>query len=165
MGRRKLPPDETLLRWKQEGLSFQEIADRASLVTGEKVTRAAVSLRMKAMGLGKTQARYLETIPWRVRPEHLNHHIPTMLRYEARVMRGEELPPDAAKRHASWKRRLEEANAVVDYMPQHPDGWVYRKRKPQDGDGVIRRPEVPAEVPDEVARKAEVVNAMFSSAS
>ena len=62
-----------------------------------------------------------------------------MLRVEGRVRAGMEIRPTDAERHATWRRRLDEMNAVVHYDPDTDEGFFYVPREKGDTD-IIRRP-------------------------
>ena len=50
-------------------------------------------------------------------------------------LRGED-----AKLLKGWLRELDEANAVVYYHPELPDGFRLVLREPRDGSGYVRHP-------------------------
>jgi hypothetical protein len=79
-------------------------------------------------------------IPWAVEEKHRFRYEVIMLRLEARVRDGQELPDREAKKLRSWLADLEEKNAVVHYDPETEQGFFLVPREEQDTD-IIREPE------------------------
>jgi hypothetical protein len=135
-------PDRTeLRRMKDSGMTHQQIADEVEKRTGQKVTRNAVTMAMARHGLSGNPTRYSEEIPWRVRQKHERHYALAMLRLYARRRRGVKLSREQEQRLTSWLGQLHENDRVVYYQADSPEGFYYVPRLPEDGDGIIRRPE------------------------
>ncbi len=135
-------PDRTeLRRMKEAGMTHQQIADEVEKRTGQRVTRNAVTMAMARHGLSGNPTRYSEEIPWRVRQKHERHYALAMLRLFARKRRGVKLNREQEQRLTSWLGQLRENDRVVFYEANSPDGFYYVPRLPEDGEGVIRRPE------------------------
>ena len=136
------PDKTTLRRWLVEGLTQQQAADRWTEETEQPCSRTAVAMAIARYGLTSTYSkpRYTETLPWRVKTEHLKHYDARMLRLLGRRSAGGRLGEVEHKELASWLRRLEELGAVVAYYPALPDGFRWVPREIGDGGGVIRRP-------------------------
>tara|TARA_B100000214_G_scaffold288090_1_gene217665 strand:+ start:430 stop:819 length:390 start_codon:yes stop_codon:yes gene_type:complete len=115
------------------GMTHQEIADKVSEDTGERVNRSSVSAALSRAGL-TDRVRYDEVIPFQVRAVHNYHYALTMLRVHARLEAGLEVPEDQVDRYESWKAKLEDNDAVVAYVPDTEDGFHYVHREPEDGD-------------------------------
>jgi len=131
MGRpRYLPSDRELQRLLDQGNSHQDIVQYVFDTTGERVSRTTVSAAISRAGLSKPQSRYQETIPWRVKVEHIRDYPARMLRLLGRRMEGQVLNPTEANRLDSWLQQLLEDDAVVVYDPQ--SGFGYASRKPED---------------------------------
>ena len=139
--RRILPSDSQLKRMVDRGMTHQEIADKVSEDTGERVNRSSVSAALSRAGL-TDRVRYDEVIPFQVRAVHNYHYALTMLRVHARLEAGLEVPEDQVDRYESWKAKLEENNGVVAYVPDTEDGFHYVRREPEDGDSLttLRQP-------------------------
>jgi hypothetical protein len=135
---RKVPDKATLERWSREGLTHQQMADRTLEETGQRVTRAAISMAMQRYGLATQKARYNEEVPWRVRVEHLRAYPVRMLRMLGRRRAGEELDPEANERLDRWLATLVENDAVVAYDPDSDVGFHYVARTPDDGPLPVR---------------------------
>ena len=137
-----LPPKDELRKMLEAGLTHQQIADKVSEQVGRPISRSSVSVAISREGLSDTKPRYTETVPWRVSVEHQAEYDLWMLRTAARAEReGEEsLPADLLRRLVNWKRRLQEADAVVDYSPLLERGFVWVRRRPGVDKGLIREP-------------------------
>ena len=135
---RILPSDSMLQKYVERGLTHQEIADLITKESGVPVARSTVSAALSRAGL-TTRTRYDEMIPWkRIRVEHNHHYALTMLRLEARRRMDSQLTEDQSKRLESWKQRLEDEDAVVVYLPDTDEGFYYVRRKPSDGESMVR---------------------------
>lgn len=139
--RRILPSDSQLKRMVDRGMTHQEIADKVSEDTGERVNRSSVSAALSRAGL-TDRVRYDEVIPFQVRAVHNYHYALTMLRVHARLEAGLEVPEDQVDRYESWRAKLEDNNGVVAYVPDTEDGFHYVRREPEDGDSLttLRQP-------------------------
>lgn len=138
---------EVLVRWRDEGLTQQQIADRVNttderIVSGElaQVTRSAVSVALVRADKSDQRNRYSAEIPWSpIRPEHQKDHSLTMLRTWARVNSSDAtLPQKARDRYERFAARLERDNVVVDYNEQ--SGFSLVPRRPGVDTGLIRAP-------------------------
>lgn len=141
---RVMPDKTTLKRWLEvEGLSRQDVVDRVEAETGTRVSLSAVSMAMSRYGLAPRRNRWDDMLPWRVKAEHGSMKEAILLRKLGRRKAG---LPNSAKNDAwldTWLNELAEAgNPVVDYYEDTPEGFYYLPRVPEDGDSVIRRPEV-----------------------
>lgn len=137
---RKLPSDSTLIKWRNQGLTLKQIAERSEAETGLPVSIGSVASALSRAGQ-TARVRYDEQIPWNpIATRHNKHYALTMLRLLARRENGQELTEEQDSRLESWLARLEEEDAVVLYKYDSEDGFYYVKRKPSDGDGWIRQP-------------------------
>ena len=131
MGRpRYLPSNRELQRLLDQGYSHADIVQYVFDTTGERVSRTSVSAAISRAGLSKPQSRSQETIPWRVKVEHIRDYQARVLRLLGRRMEGQSLNELETKRLDSWLRMLEADNAVVVYDPQV--GFGYATRQPGD---------------------------------
>lgn len=130
---RKVPDKNTLQRWHDAGMTHQAMADRVLAETGERVSRAAISMALQRYNITTEQkARYRDEVPWHVRVEHLRAYPVRMLRLLGRRRSGEPMADDLSARLDGWLRQLEESNAVVAYDPDSDQGFFYVPR--EDGD-------------------------------
>ena len=130
--KRLIPSDSILEKWLNEGLTHQEMVDRIRETENIVVGKSAVAAALSRAGL-TNRIRYETHIPWSpIRSDHGRAYPLTMLRFLARRDAGEQLTAAQADRLDSWLQRLEEENAVVDYVYDDPDGFVYRRRKKGD---------------------------------
>lgn len=134
-----------LVRWRDEGLTQQQIADRVNatderITSGEvaPVTRSAVSVALVRADKADQRSRYAVEVPWSpIRPEHQKDHLLTMLRTWARVNAGDATLPDAARdRYERFAARLERDHLVVDYDEE--SGFSLVPRRPGIDAGLIR---------------------------
>lgn len=136
---RKLPDNGTLLHWvEDEHLTHQQCADRIYAETGEHVARSAVSAALSRAGVARQKARYQDTLPWRVKVNHLKEYPARMLRLLGRRRAGSELSENESQRLDSWLRMLADENAVVGYDPDNAQqGFHYIDPQGDDGkDGI-----------------------------
>lgn len=122
-GRRQLPPVAELGRMRDEGMTLREIADRVFELTGERVTKSAISAALVRAGQGKKLTRYEELIPWRVQMGHQKHYHLRMLRLEGRRRAGYALDPGQERRLDAWIKELRAAQAVINYKPSQEPGF------------------------------------------
>ena len=73
--------------------------------------------------------------------EHQNSHLANMLRAYARQSSGLPLKPSAARQLATFIRKMDKLNAVVDYNDQ--DGLYRVPRREGIDEGYVRNPLVP----------------------
>lgn len=131
---RLLPDTATLRRWVEvEGLTHQQIADRVTMQTGEKIARSTVSAALHRAGISKPKLRYSEEIPWRVSLNHVKEYPVRMLRLLGRRRAGLELTEVENERLDSWLKRLDDDNAVVAYDPDSTYGFYYIPKAKGDG--------------------------------
>lgn len=127
MGRpRYLPSDRELQRLLDQGYSHADIVQYVFDTTGERVSRTSVSAAISRAGLSKPQSRFQETIPWRVKVEHIRDYPARMLRLLGRRREGQPLNETENKRLDSWLAQLASDNAVVVYDPEQGFGYADR---------------------------------------
>ena len=138
---RQLPDTETLVKLREQGWSYNDIADEYG------VTKGAVYLQLQSAKATKTRPNYKHLIPWTVKSEHQFSHPAMMLRLLGRRESGDTgIPPVKERMLDKWLRQIREADVVVCYHPDTPPnaaspksgGWYYATRKPSDGDSLIR---------------------------
>jgi hypothetical protein len=134
---RLLPPLQEILKLVEKGMTHAQIAEMVSASTGELVSRSSVSAALSRAD--KTnRIRYERHLPWTVRNEHANLYHAIMLRFAARVELGEELSEANYKRYQSWKKALEQDNAVFHYEPETLKGFYRVLRRDGIDLGFIR---------------------------
>lgn len=139
MGRPRILPDKaTLARWRREGMTHAEMAERVYQETGHRVTTMAISVAMNRYGLSEPMKRYAKEIPWRVKVVHAGETPARMLRLLARRRAGESLTERDDKMLTNWLARLKKENAVVAYDPE--SGFHYVEKEPGDGTAIPIRP-------------------------
>lgn len=139
MPARLLPDKSTLRRLVAEGLTHEQIVDWVWENMGTRVQRSTVAAALSRAGLTKPAHRYADTIPWRVREEHLKHYAPRMLRLLGRRRAGLALTAEQNKRLDSWLHQLESDHAVVVYVPETTEGFHYIDGDPVNGVPILER--------------------------
>lgn len=133
-------PQQKVERLAKAGLSNKEIVERLRREDRIDVTGAAISMFRRRHDLPRARARYADLLPWTVRPEHGNLFMAKMLRTEGQLRAGKELAESTAAQHAAWRRRLEEADAVVHYDGETAEGWWLVPRREGIDKDLIREP-------------------------
>lgn len=130
-------------RWFEEGLTYQEMADRHEEKYGIKVTAAAFASLRRRMGWENRILRgYDPLVPWDVRPEHRSTYTYWMLRREVRRRAG--ITKEDGEGLAAldrWIAGLREAGAVVDYRPDSKEGFFLTYARPGKDTDLIREPD------------------------
>lgn len=141
---RLLPDNSVLIKLREQGWSYEDIAQEFG------VTKGAVYLRLRDAKATKHRPSYAHLIPWTVRTEHAHARPAQMLRMLGRRENGDKIPPAKERMLDRWLKEIAEADCVVDYAPDYPPnpanpkngGWHYRRRRSEDGDSLVRTPEV-----------------------
>ena len=134
---RFVPSDSTLAKWRDEGLTAQQIVARIKEREGVEVAVGTVYAALSRAGLSD-RIRYQDYIPWRVRSDHANAFPLIMLRLAARRSAGQVLPAEREAKLDRWIARLEQEDAVVAYVKDSPDGFYYVPRRHGIDTGLIR---------------------------
>lgn len=143
-GRTKIQNMDEIRRWYEEGLTYQQIADRHFEKYGIEISASGVSAARRRMGWTGRLAGDSPLMPWKVKDEHRSAYLYTMLRREIR--RREGLPwtsTDPEEKLDQWIDGLRTEGAVVDYRPGTRMGFFLTYARPGvDGD-LVRVPDVP----------------------
>ena len=144
---RVLPPVDQLLRWRNAGMTQQQMADLINdnnrALLGDDftpVTRSAISVALSRAHKADKRPSYPQEIPWSpIAREHQKDHLLTMLRTWARINRGDPTVPELARRRfENFRDRLERDGQVVDYGATEGFHLVPRRRGIDHG--LIRKP-------------------------
>ncbi|MFC7979550.1 hypothetical protein ACFUT3_30495 [Streptomyces cinereoruber] len=130
-------------------MTYEQIAEKYG------VTKGAVYLQLRDSKQTSKRKDHSKYIPWTVKTSHAQARPNAMLRLYSRRAQGETLPEVKARMLDKWLAEIKEANVVVCYnREQVPNpasetgGWYYSRRRPSDGDNLIRfEPEPDAEAP------------------
>ncbi|MFE9924253.1 hypothetical protein ACFYQA_22525 [Streptomyces sp. NPDC005774] len=139
MGKRKIQDEQEVIRWFEEGRTYQWMIDEYKRKYGIDTVSSMWGNFRRRRGLDRRIVRNDDLIPWFVKEEHRWAYPLAMLRAEGRHREGKATQDDL-NRLASWKEMLEEHNVVVHYDPDTEDGFFYIPRESTDDD-IIRRPE------------------------
>ncbi|MEU5427602.1 hypothetical protein AB0H73_18635 [Streptomyces olivoreticuli] len=137
--RSKIRDEAELLQWFDEGKTYRWMVEQYREKYHLDVSVSLFASYRARKGLKPRLARDPELVPWEVKEEHWFAYPLTMLRVEARRRHRGKLTEDDTKRHASWRKWLEETNAVVYYDPDTEAGFHYVPREDGDTD-IVRKP-------------------------
>lgn len=140
MAASKIVDEQEVIRWFEEGKTYQEMQDIYLKKYNIETVPSMWGNFRRRRGLSRRIARNDELIPWHVKPEHRWAYPVAMLRAEARRRAGFELNEATQQRLNSWLRTLDEENLVVHYDPDTEDGFFYVPREATDTD-IIRQPQ------------------------
>ncbi|QEQ94062.1 immunity repressor [Streptomyces phage Saftant] len=143
MGARKIQDEGEVLRWFEEGRTYQWMVEEYRRKYNIETVPSLWGNFRRRRGLQRRITRSDELIPWQVKPEHRWLYPVGMLRVEARRQeKGEEaLSELEATRLAAWKQMLKDQNAVVHYDPDTEQGFFYIPRQAGDGE-FVHKPKV-----------------------
>ncbi len=136
----KIVDEQEVLRWFAEGKTYHEMCDLYRDKYGIETVPSLWGNFRRRRGLEPRIARDVELIPWKIASHHRAAYPLAMLRLAAREEAGLPIPVVNRTRYENWRKMLAENDFVVHYDPDTSDGWFYDHRRPEDGDGIIRRP-------------------------
>lgn len=139
MPKRKIVDEGEVIRWFEEGKTYQWMIDEYKRKYHIETVPSMWGNFRRRKGLERRIVRDDDLIPWFVKEEHRWAYPLAMLRAEARRRAGKQLTETDAGRLESWKEMLEEESAVVHYDPETEEGFFYIPRQPEDDD-IIHRP-------------------------
>ena len=137
----KVLPDSLLLRLMREGKTDGQIVRYLAEHEDITVTRQAISAWRKRRG-DDMRPQAPKALPWTLRPEHRQLEPARVIRWHARVERGEELDPADRVRYDRAMKRLQDDRVVIHYDPDTPQGWFVLPRREGIDLGIIREPDV-----------------------
>lgn len=131
----RVPSKDVLRRWKEEGLTQAQMAERTLAEYGHRVTRSAIAQALSRYGLSKTYHRYEDTCPWQVNPLHISAAPLRNLRLLGKRLAGHDMT-EAEERRLDWfLGNLTEKNLIVGYDPADDGpGFVYINAEYRDHD-------------------------------
>lgn len=141
-GMQQIVPDKTQMRrYLDKGLSQAGIVEQYEEDTGIRVSRSAIAMAIGRYGLksSRPRPRYMDTLPWKVEPEHRDHNDARMLRLEGRRRSGGSLTGKELRILEAWLDLLKERGAVIEYEPRTKKGFFWVPRTDADDD-IVRRP-------------------------
>ncbi|MFD8801806.1 hypothetical protein [Streptomyces atroolivaceus] len=139
MGKRKIQDEAEVIRWFEEGRTYQWMIDEYRRKYGIDTVSSMWGNFRNRRGLDRRITRDDDLIPWFVRVEHRHLYPLMMLRAEARRRDGRELTESDRARLDSWRRTLAKDGVVVHYDPDTVGGFSYVRRRAEDHD-LIRQP-------------------------
>lgn len=137
--RSKIQDETEVIRWMEQGWTYQEIVDEYRRKYNIETTLSMWSNFRRRRGLDRRFNRDDSLVPWSVAQEHRNSYHLAMLRVEGRRRNGFEIRETDRKRLESWLRDVRELNGVVHYDPATVDGFHLVPREAGDTD-LIRQP-------------------------
>lgn len=154
MTRSKIQDQGEVLRWFEEGRTYEWMKAEYLRKYDPEVSRSTFAMFGQRMGLDRRIARDKTLIPWTVEREHRHTHDVIMLRYEARRREGRPITPSAARDLEAWLRGLSARNQVIDYCPVQ--GFRKMARRPGLDLDLVR-------VPDRVIKRGGPATQMSSA--
>jgi hypothetical protein len=141
MGARKIQDESEVIRWFEQGVTYEEMVERYREKYNIETTPSMWGNFRRRRGLDRRITRDDELIPWGVKVEHRHDYPILMLRKEARRRAG--LPLSEEDEHAvdAWIAGMKEANTVLHYDPDTEDGWFYVRPRPGVDTDLIRVPD------------------------
>jgi hypothetical protein len=138
--RQKVPSKDVLRRWRDEGLTQQEMVHRVLAESGEEVSRSAIANAMTRYGLAEDGARYPQEVPWSVNAMHATANPLRMLRLLGRRQSGIELNNREGDMLDRWLSQLDEKDLIVAYDHNDIRGFHYISAiyKDHTGDSPVR---------------------------
>lgn len=139
--RTKVPDKTTLRRWRDEGLTQQEMVERTLQETGEIVSRSGIANAMAKAGLSADGPRYEDEVPWQINPIHATSTPLRMLRLLGRRNSGKELNSREREALDTWLHQLNTKGWIVGYDKNDMRGFHYisAEYKDHDADIPVRR--------------------------
>ena len=135
----KILPDHLVQRLLREGKSYGEVVRYLEEHENIVVTRQAISAWRKRRG---DDMSFLspQAMPWKLRDEHRQLEPAKVIRWHARVERGDALTPADQRRYDRAMAHLREHDAVIHYDPDTEQGWFLVPRREGVDTGVVRDP-------------------------
>lgn len=135
----KILSDSLLGRLMREGKTDAQVVRYLAEHENITVTRQAISAWRKRRG---QDMRPLSprAMPWTLREEHRQLEPAKVIRWHARVERGDPIPDADRVRYERAIAVLKERDAVFDYDPNSDHGWRLTPRRPGVDTGIIREP-------------------------
>lgn len=121
---RQSPDKEWLVKAYEQGLTYQQMADKWFKETRIRVTAGTMASAASRAGIaGQRNPRYLDYLPWSMRSEHQNSPEARALRTAKRRRRGLRTSPDQERALDLFLDMLRARDAIVFYDPDTEQGW------------------------------------------
>ncbi|GGS29443.1 hypothetical protein Snoj_25820 [Streptomyces nojiriensis] len=140
MGRRKIQDESEVIRWFEEGRTYQWMIEEYQRKYNIETVVSMWGNFRRRRGLDRRIVRDDDLIPWFVKEEHRWAYPLAMLRAEGRRRAGKEPTGRDESRLVSWLDMLKKNGSVVHYDPDTEEGFSYVPRQAGDND-IIRRPD------------------------
>lgn len=142
MGASKIQDEQEVIRWFEEGVTYEEMVERYREKYNIETTFSMWGNFRRRRGLQRRITRDDELIPWAVKVEHRHDYPILTLRKEARRRAGLPISEEDEQQIDAWVRGMREGNTVLHYDPDTEQGWFYVT--PRDGidTDLIRKPDV-----------------------
>jgi hypothetical protein len=141
MGARKIQDETEIIRWFEQGVTYEEMVERYREKYNIETTPSMWGNFRRRRGLDRRIARDDELIPWAVKVEHRHDYPIIMLRKEARRRAGLGLSSDDVHAVDAWIRGMKESDTVLHYDGDTEQGWFYVPPRPGIDTDLIRKPE------------------------
>lgn len=141
MGASKIQDEQEVIRWFEDGVTYEEMVDRYREKYNIETTFSMWGNFRRRRGLQRRITRDDELIPWAVKAEHRHDYPILMLRKEARRRAGNPLSPEDDSAVDAWIRGMKDGDTVLHYEPDTDEGWFYVPPRPGIDTDLIRQPE------------------------
>lgn len=141
MGARKIQDEQEVIRWFEEGRTYEWMVDEYRRKYNIETVPSMWGNFRRRKGLARRINRDDELIPWAVKLEHRYDYPIMMLRQEARRRAGFDLTDEQLHALDAWKRGMERDRTVLHYDPDTERGWFYVPARPGVDTDLIREPE------------------------
>lgn len=140
-GRVKVQDEQEIVRWYQDGWTYQEMVDEYRRKYNMEVSISMFSGVRRRLGLERRILRNQNLIPWIIAPAHRTAYDLNLLRMEARRREGRKLRNGDMGRLNKWLEWMADEGVVVHYDADTVEGFYYIPRRPGIDTDIIRRPE------------------------
>lgn len=132
---RELPGADVLRHWHEEGLTYQQMADRWEAQSHFRKTPQAFGKACRKAGLFRNLS-HDKWLPRNMRPEHQKLYDTEMIRRWSARQQGKQFDETEDQRINAWLQNLADADAILWYNPDTVEGWHPVRRRSDDEPGV-----------------------------
>lgn len=141
MGASKIQDEAEVIRWFEDGVTYEEMVQRYRDKYNIETTFSMWGNFRRRRGLQRRITRDDELIPWAVNAEHRHDYPILMLRKEARRRSGAPTTEEEELAIDAWIRNMKASNTVLHYDPDTEEGWFYVPPRPGVDTDIIRKPD------------------------
>lgn len=144
----------------EAGLTYDEIAVINERSQGWKPSRSGVKRKLEALGLPARRTPHRDLLPWKIRPEHNDSRLRSMLQAESRARQRVKLS-DIDKQRVNRLHELLFGRGKLMVVGYHPEVGFYLTDREDTDEDIIRTPsEAPAMVSPALQEIVDLVETM-----